>query len=192
MDRGDDERGRDDDSRVAPSRGREQGHERPAWDRTPDHERPDAQRTRDERARNQRTEIREADKAEIRRLSPYSSEQRMMGLLAALGERYRLDYGREYKIRDEANEWYVTHVDFAWPEDRLVIVYGGIHRKEFFDPTGTRDVDEQRRIDDGRACGWRVLIVHDTELARKRWRTAVAKVETFLNEGRGGSGGGAR
>ncbi len=185
MDRGDDERGRDDDSRAG--RGRGQERELPAPDRTPDHERPGAQRTREERERNQRTEIREADKAEVRRLSPYSSEQRMMGLLAALGERYRLDYEREYKIRDERNDWYVTHVDFAWPKERLVLeVYGGVHRKAFFDPEGTRDEDERQRIDDVRACEWRVLIVHDTEMSRKRWRTAVAKVETFLNEGRGG------
>jgi len=182
VDRGDDER---DGGRVDLGRG--QGREPPAPDRTPEHERPGAHRTREDRERNQRAEIREADKADIRRLSPYSTEQRMMGLLAELGERYRLDYEREYKIRDEPNDWYVTHVDFAWPKDRLVIeVYGGVHRKEFFDPTGTRTEDERQRIDDVRACGWRVLIVHDTEMARERWRTAVAKVETFLNEGRGG------
>jgi len=185
VDRGDDER--DGGSRAGPDR--DQARAVPASDRVPAHERPGAHRTREERARNQRDEIREADKAELRRLSPYSTEQRMMGLLAALGERYRLDYEREYKIRDDANDWYVTHVDFAWPAptERLVIeVYGGVHRKEFFDPTGTRDQDEQDRIDDVRACEWRVLIVHDTELSRKRWRTAVAKVEKFLNEGRGG------
>ena len=81
----------------------------------------------------------------------------------------------------------MTHVDVAWPKDRLVIaVYGGVHRKEFFDPTGTRTEDERQRIDDVRASGWRVLIVHDTEIARERWRAAVTKVEEFLNDGRNG------
>ncbi len=193
MDRGDDERERDGGSRADQGRDQGRGQEREpgapdrAPDRTPDHERPGAHRTRQERERNQRLEVREADKADIRRLSPYSTEQRLMGLLAELGERYRLDYEREYKIRDEPNDWYVTHVDVAWPTDRLVIeVYGGVHRKEFFDPTGARADDDRQRIDDVRACGWRVLIVHDTELSRKRWRAAVAKVENFLNEGRSG------
>ncbi len=183
---GDDER--DGGSRADAGRDQERAGPGPAGpDRGPDHERPGAHRTREERARNQRSEVREADKAEVRRVSPYSTEQRMMGLLASLGERYRLDYEREYKIKDEAHDWYVTHVDFAWPAERLVIeVYGGVHRKEFFDPTGLRGEDAQQRIDDVEACGWRVLIVHDTELSRKRWRTAVAKVEKFLNEGRHG------
>jgi len=148
---------------------------------------PGANRTREERARNQRKEVNEERKGDDRRPVPYASEQRMMGLLAELGERYRIDYQREYKIRDERNDWFVTHVDCAWPKERLVIeVYGGVHRERFFDPEGTRAEDERQRIDDVRACGWRVLIVHDTEMSRKRWRTAVAKVETFLNEGRGG------
>jgi len=112
----------------------------------------------------------------------------MMGLLSELGERNRLDFQREYKIRDDANDWYVTHVDFAWPEHRLVIeVYGGVHRDTFFDPTGTRDADDRERIADVQACDWRVLVIHDTELARKRWPATVDKVEDFLDKGRGRS-----
>lgn len=156
----------------------------------PSEERPGAHRSPDERERNQRAEVREADKADARRLAPYSTEQRMLGLLAELGERYRLDYQREYTVRDEANDWYVTHVDFAWPKEQLVIeVYGGVHRDSFFDPTGTRAEDDRQRIDDVQACGWRVLIVHDTELTRKRWRGTVAKVAAFLDKGRGRESG---
>lgn len=182
-------RGDDDERDGGSSRadaGRDQERAVPGPDRVPDHERPGAQRTREERARNQRKEIREERKGDDRRRMPYASEQRMMGLLAELGERYRIDYQREYKIRDDANDWYVTHVDVAWPADRLVIeVYGGVHREQFFDPKGTRDQEDADRIADVKACGWRVLIVHDTELARKRWPATVAKVEKFLDEGRG-------
>jgi len=181
VDRGDDERERDGDSRA----GRGRGQEREPG--TPDRERPGAHRTREERDRNQRKEVREERKGDDRRLAPYSSEQRMMGLLSELGERNRIDFQREYSIRDEPNDWYVTHVDFAWPADRLVIeVYGGVHRERFFDPKGTRDQEDADRIADVKACGWRVLIVHDTELARTRWPATVVKVETFLDEGRGG------
>src|SRR5690348_5253557 len=79
--------------------------------------RPGAHRTREEREHQQRKEIREQRKADERRLAPYSSEQRMMGLLSELGERNRIDFQREYKIRDDQNDWYVTLVDFAWPDD---------------------------------------------------------------------------
>jgi len=88
----------------------------------PARELPGANRTREERERNQRKEVNEERKGDNRRLAPYASEQRMMGLLAELGERYRIDYQREYKIKDERNGWFVTHVDGAWPKDRLVIV----------------------------------------------------------------------
>ncbi len=92
--------------------------------RRPPEELPGAHHVLDER--NQRAEVREADKADARRLAPYFTEQRMLGLLAELGERYRLDYQREYTVRDEANDWYVTHVDFAWPREQLVTeVYPG-------------------------------------------------------------------
>src|SRR5947209_7366721 len=156
---------------------------RPEGRPAPARERPGTNRSPEERERNQRTEVREADKADLRRLSPYSSEQRMLGLLAELGERYRLDFEREYRIRDEPNDWYVTHVDVAFPKDRLVIeVYGGVHRDSFFDPTGTRADEDRQRVADVEACGWRVLIVHDTEMSRKRWRGTVAKVERFLNQ----------
>lgn len=64
-------------------------------------------------------------------------------------------------------------------------VYGKVHRDTFFDPTGTRAQDDRERIAEVQACGWRVLVVHDTELARTRWRATVAKVARFLDEGRG-------
>ncbi len=68
---------------------------------------------------------------------------------------------------------------------RTYEVYGKVHRDTFFDPTGTRAQDDRERIADVQACGWRVLVVHDTELARTRWRGTVAKVARFLDEGRG-------
>ncbi len=78
---GDDER--DGGSRADAGRDQERAVPSvPGPDRAPDHERPGAQRTRDERARNQRAEVREADKAEVRRVSPYSTEQRMMAVFA--------------------------------------------------------------------------------------------------------------
>lgn len=81
--------------------------------------------------------------------------------------------------------WYCGHVDYAWPEKRLVIeAYGGPHYKPALDRKGTRQEDDARRIAGIRAAGWAVMIVRDTELTRRRWAAMVERVRTFLDTGR--------
>ncbi|MGI8553082.1 MAG: DUF559 domain-containing protein [Dehalococcoidia bacterium] len=120
----------------------------------------------------------------MKRLSrPTVPEQQLISVLATLGERYGTDYVREHKVKDGA--WYVAHVDFAWPEERLVIeVYGGPHYKPALDRLGTREADDAARIAQIEEAGWSVLIVRDTELAQVRWVLALEQVRTFLKKSR--------
>ncbi len=141
-------------------------------------------RTARDREQNRRDERSEDLKADKRRGRPSVPEQQMLGVLATLGERYGEDYTREHKIT-AGDGWYVAHVDFAWPRDRLVIeVYGGPHYKPFFDPGGDRDSKEARRILAIESVGWEVLIVRDYEMKEKTWLRAVEKVKGFLDEHR--------
>ena len=137
--------------------------------------------TEREKARNRRKERAEEKKSEIRRGQPSVPEQQMIGVLAVLGERYGEDYQHEAKIKD--GDWYISHVDFAWPQDRQIIeVYGGPHYKPELDRTGTRQADDARRIATLQSVGWEVLIVFDYEITRDTWTTVVEKVERFLNQ----------
>ena len=142
-------------------------------------------RTDGDRERNRRDAGAEDLRADKRRGRPSIPEQQMLGVLATLGEQYGVDYVREHKIT-AYDGWYVTHVDFAWPENRLVIeVYGGPHYKTFFDPDGDRDSKEARRIKAIESVGWEVLIVHDYDMKEKTWLDSVEKVRDFLNAQRG-------
>jgi len=171
--------------------GREAGHQtrqetpRAAPHDKPKEELPRAERTPTERekARNRSREKAETLRADDRRGKPTVPEQQMMSVLGTLGERYGEDYQREYKITD--GDWYMTHVDVAWPADRLIVeVYGGVHREPFFDRTGTRVADDARRVREIESVGWDVLVVHDYEMSRDNWLAAVEKVQRFLGEGR--------
>jgi len=120
-----------------------------------------------------------------RRLHPTVPEQQMMSVLAELGEHYRIDYQREYEIRD-ANDRLLTHVDFAWPRDHLAVeVYGPPHYEPFGDPKGDRAEKDVRRIQTVNSAGWEVLIVYDYEITRDVWIDMVDKVQAFLQEGCG-------
>lgn len=106
----------------------------------------------------------------------------MVGVLAVLGERYNEDYYHEAKIKD--GDWYISHVDFAWPQSRLFLeVYGGPHYKPELDRTETRHEDDARRIATLKSIGWDVLVVYDFEISRDTWPVIVEKVGRFLNQG---------
>ena len=78
------------------------------------------QRTEREREGNRRLERAEEVRAAWRIARPTAPEQQMMSVLATLGERYGEDYLREHKIKE--GDWYVTHVDFAFPASLHAIV----------------------------------------------------------------------
>jgi very-short-patch-repair endonuclease len=140
------------------------------------------QRTERERELNRRLERAEEVRAAWRLARPTAPEQQMMSVLATLGERYGEDYVREHKIKE--GEWYVTHVDLAWPATRHVIeVYGGPHYKPALDRTGTRQEDDRQRIAEITAAGWAVLVVEDTALTQARWAATVEEVRRFLDRG---------
>jgi hypothetical protein len=140
------------------------------------------QRTERERDLNRRLERAEEVRAAWRLARPTAPEQQMMSVLATLGERYGPDYVREHKIMD--GEWYVAHVDLAWPATGHVIeVYGGPHYKAALDRTGTRQEDDRRRLAEITVAGWSVLVVEDTALIQARWAATVEAVRTFLERG---------
>lgn len=115
---------------------------------------------------------------------PSAPEMRMWSVLAALQEQYQSDYVREFKVAAD-DGWYCGHVDYAWPDKRLVIeVYGGPHYKPALDKKGTRQEDDARRIAEIGAAGWAVMIVRDTELTRHRWAAMVQRCRVFLDTGR--------
>src|SRR5258707_329832 len=115
-------------------------------EREPTPLRPLPERTEQERKENRRTGHAEDRQADARRWRPTIPEQQLLSVLAMLGERYGEDYAREVKIK-EADGWFLTHVDVAWPSERLAIeVYGGPHHKPFFDPAGTRGREDADRI----------------------------------------------
>lgn len=137
--------------------------------------------TERDKARNRRQERAEEKKAEIRRGQPSVPEQQMIGVPAVLGERYGEDYYHEAKIKN--GDWYISHADFAWPENRQIIeVYGGPHYKPELDCTGTRQEGDAWRIATLQSVGWEVLVVYDYEITRDTWTTVVEKVERFLNQ----------
>jgi very-short-patch-repair endonuclease len=145
--------------------------------------RPPRELTAREREKNRNRENAASLRAADRIGRPTVPEQQMISVLAALGERYGEDYQREHKIKD--SDWYMTHVDFAFPADRLIIeVYGGVHREPLFDGTGTRVQDDARRVREIESVGWEVLVVHDYEMSRDNWLEAVEKVQRFLEDGR--------
>jgi len=116
---------------------------------------------------------------------PTVPEQQTMGLLAELGERYRADFQREHKIT-AADGSYVTHVDFAWPADRLVLqMYGEVHYGAYFNRDGQRSADDARMVQRVESAGWEVLVVRDDELTRERWARTVDRVGAWLEEQRG-------
>jgi very-short-patch-repair endonuclease len=148
----------------------------------PRHDTP-RQRTERERQINRRLERAEEVRAAWRLARPTAPEQQMMSVLATLGERYGEDYVREHKIKE--GEWYVTHVDFAWPgTGRVIEVYGGPHYKPALDRTGTRQEDDRQRVAEIAAAGWAVLVVEDTALTQARWAATVEEVRAFLDRGR--------
>ncbi len=135
-------------------------------------EREEARRYREER----QTDL----LAHWRLTHPTIAEQQMVAALAAAGERYGVDYEREFKIAPS------LHADFAWPEDRLVVeMYGGIHSREFFSRGGARENDDARRIGRIEALGWEVLVIDYRALSQERWAATVERVAAFLEEGRG-------
>ncbi len=135
-------------------------------------EREEARRYREER----QTDL----LAHWRLTHPTIAEQQMVAALAAAGERYGVDYEREFKIAP------CLHVDFAFPEDRLIVeMYGGIHSREFFSRGGARESDDARRIGRIKALGWEVLVIDYRALSQERWAATVDRVAAFLEEGRG-------
>ncbi len=135
-------------------------------------EREEARRYREER----QTDL----LAQWRLTHPTIAEQQMVAALAAAGERYGVDYEREFKIAP------CLHVDFAFPEDRLIVeMYGGIHSREFFSRGGAREGDDARRIGRIKALGWEVLVIDYRALSQERWAATVERVAAFLEEGRG-------
>jgi len=135
-------------------------------------EREEARRYREER----QTDL----LAHWRLTHPTIAEQQMVAALAAAGERYGVDYEREFKIAP------CLHVDFAFPEDRLIVeMYGGIHSREFFSRGGARESDDARRIGRIKALGWEVLVIDYRALSQERWAATVERVAAFLEEGRG-------
>jgi very-short-patch-repair endonuclease len=138
--------------------------------------------TERDKAHNRRQERAEERKSDVRRGRPSIPEQQMIGLLAVLGERYNADYYHEAKIKD--GDWYISHVDFAWPQNRRILeVYGGPHYKPELDRTGARHEEDARRIATLETVGWDVLIVFDFEISRDTWPTVIKKVERFLRQG---------
>ncbi len=116
---------------------------------------------------------------------PTVPEQQTMGLLAELGERYRADFQREHKITAPDGS-YVTHVDFAWPADRLVLqMYGEVHYGAYFNRDGQRSADDARMVQRVESAGWEVLVVRDDELTRERWARTVDRIGAWLEEHRG-------
>jgi len=135
-------------------------------------EREEARRYREER----QTDL----LAQWRLTHPTIAEQQMVAALAAAGERYGVDYEREFKIAP------CLHADFAFPEDRLIVeMYGGIHSREFFSRGGARESDDARRIGRIEALGWEVLVIDYRALSQERWAATVERVAAFLEEGRG-------
>jgi len=135
-------------------------------------EREEARRYREER----QTDL----LAQWRLTHPTIAEQQMVAALAAAGERYGVDYEREFKIAPS------LHVDFAWPEDRVIVeVYGAIHSREFFSRGGARESDDARRIGRIEALGWEVLVIDYRALSQEHWVTTVERVAAFLEAGRG-------
>ena len=123
--------------------------------------------------------------ADWRRAHPTVPEQQMMGLLAGAGEHYRQDYQREHKITTPDGR-FVTHVDFAWPEERLALeVYGGVHYGRYFDADGQRSADDARRVRAVESTGWEVLVVRDDELTQDRWSATLDRVTAWLEDNRG-------
>jgi len=135
-------------------------------------EREEARRYREER----QTDL----LAHWRLTHPTIAEQQMVAALAAAGERYGVDYEREFKIAPS------LHVDFAWPDDRLIVeMYGAIHSREFFSRGGARESDDARRIGRIEALGWEVLVIDYRALSQEHWVTTVERVAAFLETGRG-------
>jgi len=135
-------------------------------------EREEARRYREER----QTDL----LAQWRLTHPTIAEQQMVAALAAAGERYGVDYEREFKIAP------CLHADFTFPEDRLIVeVYGAIHSREFFSRGGARESDDARRIGRIEALGWEVLVIDYRALSQERWAATVERVAAFLEEGRG-------
>ena len=133
-----------------------------------------------EEARRYREERQTDLLAQWRLTHPTIAEQQMVAALAAAGERYGVDYEREFKIAPS------LHADFAFPEDRLIVeVYGGIHSREFFSRGGARESDDARRIGRIEALGWEVLVIDYRALSQEHWMTTVERVAAFLEEGRG-------
>jgi len=133
-----------------------------------------------EEARRYREERQKDLLAHWRLTHPTIAEQQMVAALAAAGERYGVDYEREFKIAP------CLHADFAFPEDRLIVeVYGGIHSREFFSRGGARESDDARRIGRIEALGWEVLVIDYRALSQERWAATVERVAAFLEEGRG-------
>ena len=132
-----------------------------------------------EEARRYRVERQTDLLAHWRLTHPTIAEQQMVAALAAAGERYGVDYEREFKIAPS------LHVDFAWPEDRVIVeVYGAIHSREFFSRGGARESDDARRIGRIEALGWEVLVIDYRALSQERWVTTVERVAAFLEAGR--------
>ncbi len=122
--------------------------------------------------------------AAARRDNPSDAEQRMIGLLAEVGERDARGgglpghvYEREYKVAP------FTHVDFAWPESgKIIEVYGGVHLIPELDPDGTRAAYDAARIERIEGLGWEVLVVTSDDLtAASRGEAAVA-IREFLQD----------
>ncbi len=118
--------------------------------------------------------------AEWRRVHPTVPEQQMLGILASLGERYGVDFQREYKIAPG------IYADIAFPAQGLVIeVFGGVHTHDFFSRSGERAADDERKLQLLASLGWEVLVVTTAEMSQKRWAGAVERVGRFLADGRG-------
>jgi len=133
-----------------------------------------------EEARRYREERQKDLLAHWRLTHPTIAEQQMVAALAAAGERYGVDYEREFKIAP------CLHADFTFPEDRLIVeVYGGIHSREFFSRGGARESDDARRIGRIEALGWEVLVIDYRALSQERWAATVEQVAAFLETGRG-------
>jgi len=142
------------------------------------------ERTERERVANRRLERAEDMRGAKRLARPTAPEMQMMSVFATLGERYQEDYFREHKLKEE-DGWYVTHVDFAWPAERLVIeVYGGPHYKPALDKAGTRQEKDARREANVKRAGWALMVIKDTELTQDRWAGTLERVRKFLDTGR--------
>lgn len=137
--------------------------------------------------RQNRAHERGEDRNVARRAQPSAPEQQMMALLTIQGERYGETFHHEHKIVAD-DGWFIKYVDFAFPQERLVIeVYGGVHRDPFFSAGGTRQERDARLIAEVRAAGWRVEIIQDYELSAERWPATVRKVRRMLASARRGT-----